>query len=447
MFVDFIINSKGQGPVGHGPVGQALNRTGHGNVRFDPGMMRPYFDRNGERCVTINTGRTEYNRELKRDMPVFQKVKIQDLMARGIMSPTFNATTLSKESWIELDRKILRAARYRLRAYADLSAASSFGGFNAMGKTILEYQTITDIGEAIVDMSGTTKGRGDRAQFQLQGTPLPITHSDFTYDARELAISHNTGMPLDTTHGEMAGRRVAEAIEKTTIGNQLGITYGGASTYVGGYGRAATVYGYINFPARLTKNNITAPTAAGWTPATTLANVLAMLDLLKANKFFGPFMLYHSNDFDQYMDNDYILTGGNVATQTLRERLKSIQDITDVRRLDFLFATPPQTNVTASNYSGPGGENLLTSGQPSTNPTTGNVTPGLPNATGGNPFTLLLVQMTEDVAQAINGMDITTLQWETIGGMEINFKVMCIQLPRLRADAYGNCGILHATTS
>jgi hypothetical protein len=147
------------------------------------------------------------------------------------------------------------------------------------------------------------------------------------------------------------------------------------------------------------------------------------------------------------MDNDYILTGGNVATQTLRERLKSIQDITDVRRLDFLFATAPSTNTASSSYAGPGGENLATAASPSTNPTTGNVTPGTPNAAGGNPFTLLLVQMTPDVAQAVNGMDITTLQWETVGGMEINFKVMCIQVPRLRADAYGNCGILQGTTS
>jgi hypothetical protein len=58
-----------------------------------------------------------------------------------------------------------------------------------------------------------------------------------------------------------------------------------------------------------------------------------------------------------------------------------------------------------------------------------------------------MVQMTPDVARAINGQDITTVQWETKGGMQLNFKVFCIQVPQLRADAYNNCGIMHATTT
>jgi hypothetical protein len=151
-------------------------------------------------------------------------------------------------------------------------------------------------------------------------------------------------------------------------------------------------------------------------PADTLKDVLACLDTLKLNKFFGPFMLYHSNDWDQYMDSDYILTGGNVATKTLRERLRDIEGVEDVRRLDFLMAS-----ATAA-------------GDPA-------------NVSTTFPFTLLFVQMTPDVARAVNGLDITTVQWESQGGMRLNFKVLCIQVPQLRCDFYGNCGILHANAS
>jgi hypothetical protein len=217
--------------------------------------------------------------------------------------------------------------------------------------------------------------------------------------------------------GEAAGRRVAETIEKTTIGVTTGITYGGNSTQVGGYGRTASVYGYINFTNRITKTNLHTPT--GSNASQTVSDVLAMRDSLYLNKFYGPFMLYHSNDWDQYMDTDYILTGGNVATQTLRERLKSIEGMQDVRRLDFLFGTQ------LSSSTGPGTDVDITL----------------------KSTRLLMVQMTPDVARAINGMDITTVQWETKGGMQLNFKVMAIQVPQLRADAYGNCGILDATTS
>lgn len=424
VFQDFIVNG-GSGMEGHGPVGQALIGNAAGDI--EPGLQRPYYETNpqhphyGQRCVSVRSGRQVFNKANGRvERKLVQLTLNQAERVFGRLPPVVNATSLRKEEWIMLDTVVLRASRYRLRAWSDLSAANSFGGFNGMSKTILEHETQSDPGEAIVDMDGLTQGRTDTPLFQLQGVPLPITHSDFWYSSRVLAISRNTGTPLDTTMGEAAGRRVAESIEKTLIGVNTGITYGGASTYVGGYGRTSTVFGYLNFTSRLTfAGTFAKPTSVGWTPSQTLASVLGMRDLLYARKFYGPFMLYTSNDWDQYMDNDYILTGGNVATQTLRERLKAIEGIQDVRRLDFLFSAIPNPAF------GPGGEGV----------------------TVGNPFTLLMVQMTPDVCRAVNGMDITTVQWESQGGMRLNFKVMCIQVPQLRADFYGNCGILQATAA
>ncbi len=415
MFIhDFVVNG-----VGHGQVGDLMS-----NVRFDPGMLRPYFDKNGRPAVTINTGRTTLVRG--EQVPLREHRLIQDLVGNGLMHPVFNTTSLRKEEWIELDRKVLLAARYRLRAWADLAKSNSYGGFNGMSKMILEHETMSDPGEAMVDMDALTDGRGDSPRFQLEGLPLPITHSDFWFSSRRLAISRNSGSPLDSTMAESAGRRVAERIEKTTTGVSTGLIYGGASTQQGGYGRTSQVYGYTNFPSRITKTNLTAPTTSN--QSTTLAEVLAMRDQLYANKFYGPYMLYTSNDWDRYMDNDYILVGGNVATQTLRERLKAIEGIQDVRRLDFLFGSTVDVNnhnITNLTQYGPGGD----------------VDVALKSTR------LLMVQMTPDVCRAVNGMDLTTVQWESVGGMRLNFKVMAIQVPQLRADFYGNCGILDATTS
>lgn len=415
MFVDYVQNGQA-----FGQVGQSMAA-----VQWDPGYKRPYIDSRGERCVTINTRRTVYDHKLKREVPVCRKVRIADLNARGIYDPVFNATSLRKEEWDELDRVVLRAARLRLRAWADLASTNTFGGFNGMAKMILEHETMSDPGEATVDMNGITPGRQDAPQFQLQGLPLPITHSDFSFDARRLAISRNSGTPLDTTMGEASGRRVAESIEKVTIGVDTGVTYGGNSTQVGGYGRTSSVYGYLNFPSRLTKTNGYKPTGngragTGWVPLDTLKDVLAVMDQLRLGKFYGPFMCYHSNDWDQYLDADYILTGGNVATQTLRNRLREIDGVTDVRRLDFLAAT-----AITSDGGFPDPAQILTA----------------------NPFTMIFVQMTPDVARAVDGMSITTVQWPEKGGMELCFKVMCIQVPQLRADFYGNCGILQMTCS
>jgi hypothetical protein len=408
MFTDFILNGEAHGGVAEHVLSSL---GGGGRVAYDPGFDRPYFNRKGQRVVAINTGKMVLNNKSGEYEPQRAEVLIANLAAQGIFNPVFNATSLRKEEWLQLDQVVLREARLRLRAWADLSAANSFGGFNGMSKLVLEHETMTDPGEAIVDMDGLTEGRSDAPKFQLQGLPLPITHGDFFYSSRRLAVSRNTGTPLDTTMAEAVGRRVAEMIEQTLIGTVTGPTYGGTRTQTGGYGtglnadRTSTVYGYTNYPDRLTYTSLTAPTAVGWTAATTLANVLAMRDLLRNNRFYGPYMLYHSTDWDQYLDNDYILAASaGVATQTLRERLKRIDDIQDVRRLDFL-------------------------------------------ASATNPFTLLMVQMTPDVCRAVNGMDLTTVQWESVGGMRLNFKVMAIQVPQIRSTFAGRCGILHATTS
>lgn len=405
---DFVLNGKG-----HGPVGEAL-----ADVRFDPGLMRPFFDQKGRSCVLANTGRRERRKKpdggiivnhagIPIDFPVHEKRLVSDLvMNHGMTKLVQNATVLTKEQWVTLSSIVRLAFRKRLRAWSDLMAASSYGGFDGMSTMTLEYQTMSDPGEAVVDFDGMTEGRSDQPLFKLEGLPLPITHSDFWFPERLLAISRKNGTPLNARMAEAAGRRVAESVEKTLIGTITGPTLGSSTSGSAGipYGRTPSVYGYTNHPARLTKTNLTAPTAGGWKPSTTLDDVLAMLDLLRAANFFGPFMIYHSTDWDRYLDGDYyaLATSGMTApTQTLRQRLKQITEVSDVRRLDYLT----------------------------------------------NTFTLLIISMTPEVVQAVNGMDVTTLQWPSMGGMRTNFKVMCIQVPLITPDYDDRVGICHGTTA
>ena len=384
MFTDFVLNGQASGEVG-----EALAQ-----VRYDPGLMRPYIDRKGHKCVTLKTNRMIFNEKLKQLVPEYKKVTVSDAIHMGfpIDSYVANATTLRKEEWIMFDTVVLREARQRLRAWSDLAAANSFSGFDGMSKTILEHETMSDPGVAVVDMDGLAEGPNDERQLQLEGLPLPITHSDFYFSQRKLAVSRNMGLPLDTTQAEAAGRRVAETIEQTLIGTITGITYGVAASY----SNSPRVEGYTTHPDRLTKIDLTVPD--GTNAATTLGEVLTMIQTLANQRFFGPFMLYHSTDWDEFMDDDYVAAS---PQNTLRERLRKIEAVTDVRRLDFLTST----------------------------------------------FTLLLVQMTSDVARAVIGMDFTTVQWPTQGGMRQNFKVMTIQVPQIRSTFAGRSGIMHGTTA
>lgn len=391
MFTDFIMNGEGRGEFG-----SAL-----AEVRFDPGLLRPYYDSRGRKVCTVKTGRMVMARNRAGDIvrntdgttlmvEEKQVVPIKDLIANDIYSPVFNATTLSKDQWVRLDNRVIQVARKRLRAWSDLRAANTVGGFDGMTASVYEHETVTDDGEAIVDMEGINEGRNDESHYQLEGVPLPITHSSFWYSKRKLMTSRASGVPISFLRAEQAARRVAETIEQTLIGTVAGLTYGNSSDY----GRAPTVYGYTNFPARITKTDLTA--AALMDGETFVDEVLEMRELAYNQNFYGPFMLYVSTGYDAILDNDHKAN----SDKTIRARVKEIDGIKDIKRLDYL--------------------------------------PG---------DVMILVQMTSEVAEAINGMEITTVQWESMGGMKLNFKVMAIQVPSLRANSNSVTGIVHGTVS
>ena len=377
MTIDYILNGQGYGDVANGLMDYGM----------DPQLMRPFFDSKGRDCVLVNTGETD-----EEGNPIYAKELTANAEAMGLL--VNGPTTLRKDDWIRFDRAVIMAARARLRAWADLSARNSYGGFNGMAKTILEHETVSDPGEAIMDMDGDTPGRNFEPKFQLEGLPLPITHSDFHIAKRRLLVSRQGGTPLDTMKASVAGRRVAETIEQTLIGTATAFAYGPQS---GTYGTAPKVYGYINHPDRITKTDLNTPD--GTNGEDVLTDVLEMIQAANDANFFGPFMLYHSTPYSVYLDNLFSTTEPSAGT--LRNRIREIDEIQDVRRLDY-----------------------LTSG-----------------------YQLILVQMTEDVARAVNGMDITTVQWDSHGGNRVNFKVMTIQVPQLRSDYNGNMGLVHGTTS
>jgi len=219
-------------------------------------------------------------------------------------------------------------------------------------------------------------------------------------------MSRNTGTPLDTTMAEQCGRRVAETLEKMTIGTvDYSATVIGSSTDFTNRG----IYGFRTQPDRITKTDVTA--SASFVASTLLADVIAMKELARAQKFYGPFVLYYSTSWDQYMARDYYVTataaGIAAPTQTMLQRLQQIGGITKIQMLDFFTNTDE----------------------------------------------LLLVQMNSDTVRAVDGMDWTTVQWEEQGGAKINFRVMGIKVPDLRSQYVGTstssrkAGIVHGTTS
>jgi uncharacterized linocin/CFP29 family protein len=334
---------------------------------WDAGALRPWLGEDGKSYVTLNRG------------------------GKPRVVPVRNANaTLTKEAWLQLDTAILRVARNRLRAVADLRAAGlTFGIPNGMGTTVLEYQKMNDTGNAIISMDGLRQASDFRPVFESAYLPLPFIHSDFQYSARQLATSRQTAAPLDTTTGEMAGRRVAEMTERLTLGRLDTYTYGGG-----------TIMGITNFTGRLTAV-ITDPTDSSWTPKIHLDEVLAMRQQLQDAKHYGPYTLYYSSAWDKYLDNDFNTAYPN---KTLRNRIREIDGIQDVRTLDYLD-------------------------------------------TASSTYNMVMLEMDTGTIRLVIGMDVTTLEWDDMGGLRKNYKVMCIIIPQLRADMDGNTGVLHGAVT
>lgn len=371
----------------------------------------------------MNTGRVEVvelrdkagNLRGKKQKPIYQEVRINDLRASGVQLPQItNSTSFTKGEWLEFDSQTIPPQRERLRAYKDIASMSTYS-FNGMGTMILEHETISDPGKAFMDMSGLSEGTNDTPLFQLEGQPIPIFHAEASFDLRRLTTSRKGGMPLNSRAVEWATRRVMELVETNVIGVAGSpLLYGGNSTQVGGYGRTAGVYGMLNFPGRMTKTDLTIPTGAN--PEATVNDVLAMRELMYAAKHYGPYGIYHSTDWDKFLDNDYARLGGNNASQTLRQRLLAIgteggtsdgeeKQIKFVKRLDLL--TP----------------------------------------TNSHAFTMVMVSMNPNVVRALNGMPVTVFQYETKGGWELHLKVACMMLAEFFTDFAGNCGLLQARTA
>ena len=357
MSVDFILNGRGSGNMA-----QLLLNSG-----FDANALRPYIGNDGKHYTTV--------------------------VQNGVAIPVplvGNATaTLRKDEWRLLDEAVIRAAKPRLKVVSALRGAGlQYTIPNGMGKTIFEYETQSDITPAVASMDGLAGGgHEDAPVYELAGLPLPIFSKKFSISARQLAASRNGGSPLDTSNAELASRRVAELAESFTLGKADVYSFGGYS-----------VYGLTNHPNRNTKT-LTAPTAGGWAPSTLVSEVLNMKKKSQADGYYGPWMLYNSPDWDEYLDNDYTLQGGNTTSKTLRNRLKEIDGITDCQTLDYL-----------------------------------------------EDYDLVLVQMSSDVVRMVVGMEMQTIQWETHGGMMMHYMVMCIIVPQLRNDQDGNMGLVHGST-
>ncbi len=296
--------------------------------------------------------------------------------------------TLRRDEWKQLDETLLEVSRYRLGGVQDLiDNGLVYNLGNAMGTTVLEWHTISDAMDADLTMDGITRGKNDKPAFNYHYLPIPIIHVDYEINARTLAASRNLGNPLDTTDAQLAGRKVLEKLENMLFTNT---TYSFGEK--GADGRNS-IYSYVNYPNRNLVRLSIPWNASAITGAGIIQDVLEMKQSAISAYHYGPYMLYIPASYETVLDDDYDST---TPGTTIRERILKIAGIKGIKVVDTLAAN----NV-------------------------------------------LLVQMTPDTVRLVRGMGLQNVEWRSEGNMVTNYKVMTIQVPQIRSDYNGKCGIVH----
>lgn len=336
---------------------------------------------------------------------MYKLIGAEDILAKGVSSlaqlrPVYNANmdplaanaTLRKDEWEKIDTRVNDVMRERLTIADDLRARGLVTNVS-LGTILRVTERISDFDPADVSFDGDTDPSGDRPDYKRDVIPVPVIAKDFKINWRQLESSRLRGDPLDTTSAAIAARKVRDKLQDLIVN---GFTGGpGANPANGTDGQS--IPGLITHANRLTYDITT-----NWDQAnpTIIADVQAMLQVMYAQNFFGPFFLYVPKNYWAVLQGDYSTAKGD---RTYIERILAFQDIEAVRPLDTL----PSSNV-------------------------------------------VLVQMTEDVIELTEAQVVTTVQWEKNPFVQ-NFRVLTVAGPHIKnveTTAGGGAtkvGICHAS--
>jgi len=348
---------------------------------LNPAFLRPSLGNDGHTYFTVYQGDRDPAGGGRSNPKNYRVFRRDQLQAYGFVT---NAT-LRRDEWKYLDQAVLQASHIRLGAVDDLLArpALQYNLADPMATTVLEHHRIKEAMTAGVDMDPAVRSAKDRPDYDTVYTPIPVIHADFSISPRALAASRRLGNPLDVDAVQEATRVVLEKREEMLVGSSTLMTFGGGS-----------VYTYLTHEDR---NQYTLTGAwTGLTGAQILADVQGMIQASVTDRHYGPWMLYIPTAYQTVLGDDY--TSG--YPKSVRDRLLELEGLDGIKVLDKLPANQ-----------------------------------------------VVLVEMAPGTVRIINGMGIQVVQW-VIGSNMLSpteYKVICMQIPQVRSDAEGRCGIVHGS--
>lgn len=239
--------------------------------------------------------------------------------------------SLPKQAWVGIEDAVYPAMDDTLTVVADLRNAGLTMQESIFNKAT-EWHKQDYTAEATVSMSPETDTDEGNAEYDLDGSPIPLVHSDFSIGFREDGANEGQadGPSLETLNAEGSGRVVAEAMEDLTL-NGWDPTIGGedaGGTRTDGY----TMYGLTNHP------NAHTGTLSNWTTTheDIRDNLLAMARDIKDDEFRpgnNGYWVYIGSALEDELEEPDPEGSGDLL---VRDRIDNLADIGRIRVADYL---------------------------------------------------------------------------------------------------------------
>lgn len=304
------------------------------------------------------------------------------LRANGHVEALRTNDLLRKDEWELLDETLVGIARQRLIGVNDLKEAGLVVNLGGLGILFSEYEKLGDLSAADVDFAAVTDGEKDSVTFELTQVPVPIFHKSFQINIRRLMASQGA-----SSVGPRIDATTAEVAAEKVAEQMEEVLFNGFTGNLGG----ASIYGYKTEP------NINTAAGADWGTDTNVeASLITALAAIEADSYFLPNKVVYAptTQYGQLRAFHDDGSGDNVLARAL-----TIPGILDIRPGDRLAA-----------------------------------------GTG------VMVSFQKAVVDLAVGQELTVVEWEEKGGLQMEFKVMSAQIGRVKSDDSGGSGITDITS-
>ena len=233
-------------------------------------------------------------------------------------------SSLPENSWEEIDDATYRAENDTLTVLSDLRDAGLTSSVSIFAKDVT-WTPIDRQATARISMDAETHVEESTAEYNRDGTVLPIVHGDFSLGMRDRPNPDNpysVGPDIDTLHANVTSRAVSEVLERLTLTGWPS-TFGGS-----GY----STYGLTNDP-HVNNGDLT-----DWTTSTSdvRKDIREMISQLKdANYRPGNtgYWLYLSDSLEDIVEEPDPDGDGNLY---IRNRIEDMREISQFKTAEFL---------------------------------------------------------------------------------------------------------------